>query len=194
MGDRLAAVDMGRKVGGLLCPLFGGAGSLSNTMLPGPRPTSLPSGMLVHPAIWPQQTWAKNWGGAGSPSNTMWPGPRPISVPSGILIHSTIWPQYTYVADRRDIQRHSCQRSRFWRNPPAFLTLFRHPNREFQNSAFCSVKYNAEMQAQLNLSTANWNNTTLTLSVSVPYNQPMIGCLVTHLSRGSQSWAGYMGR
>jgi len=33
---------------------FGGAGSPSNTMLPEPRPTSLPSGILIHPAVWPQ--------------------------------------------------------------------------------------------------------------------------------------------
>jgi len=26
------------------------------------RPTSLPSGILIHVAVWPQQTWAKNWG------------------------------------------------------------------------------------------------------------------------------------
>jgi len=24
--------------------------------------TSLPRGILIHPAIWPQQIWAKNWG------------------------------------------------------------------------------------------------------------------------------------
>jgi len=47
-----------------LCPFGGGgAGSPSNTMWPGPRPTSLPGGILIHPAVWPQQTWAKNWGG-----------------------------------------------------------------------------------------------------------------------------------
>ena len=22
----------------------------------------MPSGILIHPAIWPQQTWAENWG------------------------------------------------------------------------------------------------------------------------------------
>jgi len=54
MGDRLATIDMGRKVGAAV-PLFGeGAGSLSNTMWPEPRPTSVPSGILTHPAIWPQ--------------------------------------------------------------------------------------------------------------------------------------------
>ena len=62
-----------------------GAGSPSNTMSLGTRPTSLPIGILIHPAIWPQQTWAKNWGlcpfgggGAGYPSGAMWLGLRPI--------------------------------------------------------------------------------------------------------------------
>ena len=27
-----------------------------------PRPTSMQSGILVHPAVWPQRTWAENWG------------------------------------------------------------------------------------------------------------------------------------
>jgi len=31
-------------------------------MSPGPRPTSVPSGILIHPAVWLQQTWAENWG------------------------------------------------------------------------------------------------------------------------------------
>ena len=34
----------------------GGAGSLSNTMSPGAMPTSLPSGILIHPAVWPHYT------------------------------------------------------------------------------------------------------------------------------------------
>jgi len=42
MGDRLAAVDMGGKVGGLLCPFFGDMGPHLTTS-PGPRPTSVPS-------------------------------------------------------------------------------------------------------------------------------------------------------
>ena len=38
-------------------PLWvGGAGSSSNTMSFGPRPTSVPSGILVHAAVWPQYT------------------------------------------------------------------------------------------------------------------------------------------
>ena len=57
MGDRLATVDMGRKVAMGCC---GGSwvttGSPSNTMWPGPRPTSLPSGILLHPTVWPQYT------------------------------------------------------------------------------------------------------------------------------------------
>ena len=32
------------------------ARSVSNTMWPGPRPTSVPSGILIHPTVWPQYT------------------------------------------------------------------------------------------------------------------------------------------
>ena len=45
----------GPKLGGGGCALFSGvAGSTSNTMLRRPRPTSLPSGILIHAAVWPQ--------------------------------------------------------------------------------------------------------------------------------------------
>ena len=62
MGDRLATIDMDRKLG--LCPLWWEPGypCKCNTMWPGPRPTFVPSGILIHPPVWPQQTWAKNWG------------------------------------------------------------------------------------------------------------------------------------
>ena len=72
------------------------------TKSPGPRPTPIPSGILVHSAVWPQLTLAENLGlcpfrggGAGSPFNTMLHSPRarPTSVPSGILIHAAVWPQ-----------------------------------------------------------------------------------------------------
>jgi len=100
----------GPKIGAL--PLLGRrTGSPCNTMSPGSRPTFLPSGILIHPAIWPQQIWAEQivrgscallgWG-AVSPSNTVWPGPRTTCMPSVILIHLTISPQYTNVIDRQD--------------------------------------------------------------------------------------------
>jgi len=45
------------KLGGSCCaPFHGGAGFPSNTMSPEPRPTSIPSGILIHPTIWPQYT------------------------------------------------------------------------------------------------------------------------------------------
>ena len=50
---------MHRKLGAV--PLLGGAATPSNTTSPGPRFASIPSGILIHPAIWPQQTWAENW-------------------------------------------------------------------------------------------------------------------------------------
>jgi len=96
---------MVRKFERGLGPLLGrGAGSPSSTMWPGPRLTSVPSVVLIHPAVWPQQIWAENWGlcpfwgaRAGSPSKTMWPGSMPTCKPSFILIHPTVWPQYTKV-------------------------------------------------------------------------------------------------
>jgi len=63
MGNHLATIDVGRKL--VAVPLFfggGGDGSPSNTMWPGLRPTFLPSDILIHPAVWPQQTWAEKWG------------------------------------------------------------------------------------------------------------------------------------
>jgi len=51
----------GPKTGG--CPLLGRAGSPSNTTWPGTRFTSVPTGILIHPAVWPQYTSAKNWVG-----------------------------------------------------------------------------------------------------------------------------------
>ena len=39
-----------------------GAGSPSKTKSPGPRTTSIPSGILVHPAVWKQRILAKNCG------------------------------------------------------------------------------------------------------------------------------------
>ena len=94
-----------------LCPLLGeGSVSPSNTKSPGSRRSSIPSDILIHAAIWPQQMWPKNWGFAlwggviGSPSKTMWPGPRPTCTPSFILIRPTVWPQCTNVTDRQDRQ------------------------------------------------------------------------------------------
>ena len=79
--------------------------SPSNTMSPGAE-VYLPiaSGILFHPAVWPQQTRAEYWAllcpfGEGSwtagtsLSNIISPGPRPTSLPSGILIHPAILPQ-----------------------------------------------------------------------------------------------------
>ena len=58
MGNRLATIDMGRKVGvGAAVSLsVGEVGSPSNTMGPGPRPTSVPSGILIHPTVRLQYT------------------------------------------------------------------------------------------------------------------------------------------
>ena len=45
----------GPKSGGGCCaPFHGGSWSSSNTMSPGPRRISVPSGILIHPTVWPQ--------------------------------------------------------------------------------------------------------------------------------------------
>jgi len=55
MGDRLAR--HGPKSWGLLCPFsMAAAASPSNTMWPGPRLTSVPNFILIHPTVWPQHT------------------------------------------------------------------------------------------------------------------------------------------
>jgi len=56
MGDRLATVDMDRKLGAC-APL--GDESPCNTMWSGLRPITLPSSMLIRAAVSPQQTWPK---------------------------------------------------------------------------------------------------------------------------------------
>ena len=52
MGDCLATIDIGRKEGAAVQLSGGGAGSPSNTMWPRPRPTSVPSDILIHVAVW----------------------------------------------------------------------------------------------------------------------------------------------
>ena len=47
-----------------LCPFLGGAVSPSNTMSPGPSPTSVPSGILIHPAFGHNRHGSKIRGGA----------------------------------------------------------------------------------------------------------------------------------
>ena len=55
VSSRMATIKMGRRKLGALPPLWGvGAGSPSNTMSSEPRPTSVPSGILIHAAVWPQ--------------------------------------------------------------------------------------------------------------------------------------------
>jgi len=59
--SRLATVYMGGKLVGGFAPFAErGAGSPSNTMSPGLRPSFLPSDVLVQPDVWPQQTWTEN--------------------------------------------------------------------------------------------------------------------------------------
>jgi len=53
MGDR-GHNRHGPKRGGGAVPLSRSAGNPSNTMWPAPRSTSVPSGVFIYPAVWPQ--------------------------------------------------------------------------------------------------------------------------------------------
>ena len=58
MGHRLATIDMSQKVGATVPLSVGLAGS--RTMSPGSRPTSVSSGIVIHPTVWPQYTDVTN--------------------------------------------------------------------------------------------------------------------------------------
>ena len=110
MGDRLTTIDMGQKLG--VVPLFReGSWAPSNTMLPGPRPTSVPSGILIHPAFGHNRHVPKIGGGCAPFGGELGPyltqhgrgGPMPTCLPRFILIRTTIWPQYANATDRPDM-------------------------------------------------------------------------------------------
>jgi len=61
--SRLATIH-GPKSGGAAVPFFG-EGQTGHHLIvsPGPKPTSVTSGILIQPAVWPQQTCVENWEG-----------------------------------------------------------------------------------------------------------------------------------
>ena len=79
----------------------------AGTTWPVTRSTSTPSGVFIHPAVWPQDMGQKFGGSAcalfmgvaRSLSNTTLPGPTrglfPYQLPCGILVHPAVWPQPT---------------------------------------------------------------------------------------------------
>jgi len=100
MGDRLVTIDMDRNWG--LCPSGGGgAGSPSNTMSPGTRPTSLPTGNLIYPTVTTADMGRKlgavpNWGGELGPHLIQCRLGRGLALPTSILIHPAVWPKYIH--------------------------------------------------------------------------------------------------
>ena len=65
MGDCFATIEKAKNCGEGALLVGAGAGSPYNAMWPGPRPIFVPSGVLIHPAVWPQQIWAELFGGRG---------------------------------------------------------------------------------------------------------------------------------
>jgi len=54
---------------GVYTSLGGGAGSPSNTMWPGPRPTCMPRFTLIQPTIWPHYTNITDRTGQDTPTD-----------------------------------------------------------------------------------------------------------------------------
>jgi len=104
-----------------------------------PRPTFVPSFILIHPAVWLQQTWTsdctdackacarkfRRWkvavplsvGQLNLHLTQCGRGPRPNCVPSFILIRPTVWPQCTNVTDRTGQRYDSIGESFYKRSP-----------------------------------------------------------------------------
>jgi len=63
MGDSLATIDMVREDGGCCAPVRGGESGPHITQCSlGREVYCISVGILIHPAVWPQQTWTKKWG------------------------------------------------------------------------------------------------------------------------------------
>ena len=77
----------GPKIGGSAPFLGRVAGSPSSTMWPGPRLT-MPSAILIHPAVWPQYTWTEKWGGSCAPLGEGEVGPHLIQCGQGRGLHA----------------------------------------------------------------------------------------------------------
>jgi len=60
--SHLATIDTGRKLGGL-CPFGGSWVSIKHKVALAEAYTSIPSGILIHPAVWPQKKHALKTGG-----------------------------------------------------------------------------------------------------------------------------------
>jgi len=63
--SRLATTDVS-KIGWVVHLFWGGTWVPSGTMWPWLRPTSVPSGIFIHPAVWPQPVGRK-WGSCCPP-------------------------------------------------------------------------------------------------------------------------------
>jgi len=132
---------------GTLTPFWGrGAGSPSNRMSLGSRPTFLPGGILIHRAIWTQQIWTKNWGlcpfrggRPGSLSNIMWPEPSPTYMPSFIWICPTVWRQYTNTTDRTGQDRQ--QSNSIGQTVLQMVAQKQDNSQQFQDNSFVNLHF-----------------------------------------------------
>ena len=84
-------------------------------MWPGTRPTSLPSDILIHAAVWPQQTWATDY------TN----GLVPLNFESGHFRGESWFPVYRNVA-----RVEAYLRAKFHRDPSNRLATIQQRHRQ----------------------------------------------------------------
>ena len=205
--SRFATIQMGLKFGeGGLRPFWWkGTGSPSNTKSPGPRPTSIPSGIFIHAAIWPQKIWSKIGGlcpfrgaGARSPPNTMWPGPRPTCVPSFILICPTVWPQYTNVTDRTDRQTGQDRTDRQRTDSIGRTVLQAVAQKQLKIIRTYEVLQNYYNYKCTEIEQNSHHSPVIRLKHQLPgidhFVVTMVTCIILHISASVQSWIFFIER
>jgi len=77
-------------------------------MWPGVRSVSILSGILIHPAIWPQQTWAKNWGAVPLLGGELGPHLTQCCLGQAKRLAGKTWPIWCWLGHKTLTQSIAC--------------------------------------------------------------------------------------
>ena len=134
---------MGQKVGGCCAPFhMGKFGYPSYTIWPGLRPISVPSGILIHPAISPQETWAEKSGGAVSGNGRFLDNHFPRQTfPRQDVSRTRHLPQYTNITVRQTDNGPIAKGEPFYkRSPKKTATEQEHANETVKSMSATGVR------------------------------------------------------
>ena len=130
----LATICMGRKLGEL-CPFGAVRWVPNNTICPGPTPTSTRSGILIHPAVWPQYTNITNRTDRQRSDNIG----RTVSE---TVAQNTNFSCPGYTADTDSINSFKSLLDKFWLDQPIMLDWIADLTRISSQSFKCNIKVN----------------------------------------------------